>query len=181
MSWGKVQATENNDLEISFPNIRSVLKLLLPGYMYSSTSRWAALRTTEGWAALQYHAVLRGSLTLYPPQESPTSVSKPPHLLVELKRGSFFAFVPSTEGGVTSLESLVAEWYPGNIYDMERAVPATVSLPTTPSTNSPTKYDIFVSGDYEVCRTLQSNRQLMLAARSDSSEIHEHMAVKSLF
>jgi hypothetical protein len=42
------------------------------------------------------------------------------------------------------------EWYAGNIYNMERATPRLVHLPTRPSTNSPTKYDIFVSGDYEV-------------------------------
>lgn len=33
---------------------------------------------------------------------------------------------------------------------MERALPRTVNLPSTPSFTVPTTYDIFVSGDYEV-------------------------------
>lgn len=42
------------------------------------------------------------------------------------------------------------EWYAGNIYDLERAVPRMVDLPVPPDPMSTSKYDIFISADYEV-------------------------------
>jgi hypothetical protein len=33
---------------------------------------------------------------------------------------------------------------------MERSLPRIIDLPSTPSLESPTSYDVFVSGDYEV-------------------------------
>jgi hypothetical protein len=44
----------------------------------------------------------------------------------------------------------VPTWYSGNIYDLEQAPPQIIDLPAIPSAISPTTYDIFVSGDYEV-------------------------------
>ena len=49
--------------------------------------------------------------------------------------------------------SWVPEWYAGNVYDMERALPRVVKFPAL-FLSKPTKYDVFVSGDYEVFFTL---------------------------
>ena len=92
---------------------------------------------------MQHHTVLKTSFTLYPP----LGTLDPPHLRIELKQGSFFTVRPSPE---FQSESTVPEWYPGNIYAIERAIPVTVPLPILPSKSVPTTYDIFVSGDYEV-------------------------------
>jgi hypothetical protein len=114
----------------------------LPYISSPSSVSWSALRATEGWAALQHHTLLRTSLTLFPPQDD-AHTQQPPHLSVELKQGSFFTILPA-------FHSMVPQWYPGNVYDMERSVPVTLSLPVPPSTSAPTEYDVFVSGDYEV-------------------------------
>jgi hypothetical protein len=71
---------------------------------------------------------------------------QPPHLLVRLIKGSYFAITPSIE----SKKSVVPEWHAGNIYDMDDTLPQPLTLPTAPSTTAPTKYHLFVSGDYEV-------------------------------
>ena len=104
-------------------------------------SSWIALRATEGWAALQHHATLRTTLILYPP----TNVSHTPRLLVDLKQGSYFTLRPQAQ----DVSTFVPEWYAGNIYNMERALPHVVELPSTISHAEPTKFDLFVSGDYE--------------------------------
>lgn len=107
--------------------------------------RWESIRATEGWAALQHHAVLRTTLTLYPPSDSVAdSKVAAPRLLVQLKQGSYFTVLPSNNHSGTP------QWHSGNIYALERALPRAVDLPVTPSYNAPTQYDIYVSGDYEV-------------------------------
>ena len=110
---------------------------------------WASLRATEGWAALQHHAVLRTTLTVHPP--CPDSQPPPvvPNFLVELKGGSFFALVPADVEWKQRHDS-VPEWYSGNIYQVDCAPPHLVNLPTVPSAVSPTVYYLYVSGDYEV-------------------------------
>ena len=114
------------------------------------TYSWNSLRETEGWAALQHHAVLRATLILHPPSLYADSA---PHLLISLKRGSFFAILPCNDG--SSAENFQPpEWHPGNIYDMERAIPASVGLPVPPSTTKPTAYYLFISGDYEARREI---------------------------
>jgi hypothetical protein len=81
---------------------------------------------------------------IHPPQMNKSSLSlQPPHLLVRLIKGSYFAIIPS-------IESVVPEWHAGNIYDMDATLPQPLTLPTAPSTIAPTKYHLFVSGDYEV-------------------------------
>ena len=99
---------------------------------------------------MQHHAVLRTSLTVYPPT-SASAFGSPlvPYLLVHLSQGSYFTILPSS-GTSIDRSSWVPEWYSGNIYDMERALPQVVKLPIIPCSTNPTKYDIFVSGDYEV-------------------------------
>jgi len=97
---------------------------------------------------LQHHAVLRTSLTIYPPHSDSSSLAKPPLLLVHLRQGSYFAVIPSNENRY--IQQLAPEWHSGDIYAMERALPRVVNLPYLPSTTSPTKYDVLVSGDYEV-------------------------------
>ncbi|KAG6832731.1 hypothetical protein H0H92_012303 [Tricholoma furcatifolium] len=106
---------------------------------------WESLRATEGWAALQHHAVLRTTLTLYPPPSSLGNQS-PPHLLVHLVQGSFFTILPADPG---ERRDFVPQWRAGNIYDMEQALPCAVDLPTPPNLRKPTVYEVFVSGDYE--------------------------------
>ncbi|KAG5718671.1 3',5'-cyclic-nucleotide phosphodiesterase [Termitomyces sp. T112] len=110
-----------------------------------STDEWKTLRATEGWAALQHHAVLRTTLTIYPP--SSLGNAQAPHLLVNLIHGSFFTILPSDPG---ERRFFVPQWYAGNIYDMERALPRAVELPTPPNLRKPTVYEIFISADYEI-------------------------------
>ncbi|KAF8184969.1 hypothetical protein K438DRAFT_1597701 [Mycena galopus ATCC 62051] len=124
VGWTKTQATPAGDLKVSFPNIR-----------------WADLRATEGWAAVQHHAVLHTNLTLTP---AAFGSDTPPRLLVQLVQGAYIAIVPASES------SSLPEWHAGNIYAMERTLPRAIELPTPPSTTSPTTYHVFVSGDYEI-------------------------------
>lgn len=73
-----------------------------------------------------------------------------PHLRVQLIQGSYFTILPTNEHEQSDRKPIVPEWHSGNIYDMPYTLPHTVSLPSPPSTVSPTTYDILVSGDYEV-------------------------------
>ncbi len=112
-----------------------------------SIFRWESLRATEGWAVLQHHAVLHTTLTVRPPKQ----VRSEPHLRVQLIQGSYFTILPTTEDA-----NLFPRWYAGNIYAMERGLPRVVPFPSAPSKISPTTYDIFVSGDYEVLLSIIS-------------------------
>ncbi|KAJ3788745.1 hypothetical protein GGU10DRAFT_345240, partial [Lentinula aff. detonsa] len=124
VSWSKAQADKDSAiLEVSFPD----------------SVRWKALRDTEGWAALQHHAVLKTSLTVYPASGLP-----PPYLRIQLDGGSYFTII--APNSTTNFP----RWYSGNIYQMERALPRVVELPEVPFSDKPTAYDIFVSGDYEI-------------------------------
>ncbi|KAJ7684731.1 hypothetical protein DFH06DRAFT_1277353 [Mycena polygramma] len=126
VGWSTTQATPDGDLKVSFPNIR-----------------WSDLRATEGWAALQHHAVLRTTLTLYP---TGADALPAPRLLVQLIQGSYIAIVPASGSDTSS----PPEWHAGNIYEMQRTLPRAIELPTPPSATSPTTYHVFVSGDYEI-------------------------------
>ncbi|KAI0670663.1 hypothetical protein C8Q78DRAFT_1070204 [Trametes maxima] len=128
VGWTKAQSQEDGNLQISFPDIR-----------------WESLRTTEGWAALQHHSVLRSTVTVYPPPQLTSAPASVPRLLVKLIQGSFFTVLPSQRQN-----SSVPIWHAGNIYALGRSPPNAVSLPAPPSSDQPTTYDIFVSGDYEI-------------------------------
>ncbi|KAI0646781.1 hypothetical protein C8Q79DRAFT_907130 [Trametes meyenii] len=128
VGWSKFRSEEGGNLQISFPDIR-----------------WESLRATEGWAALQHHSVLRSTITVYPPSHSTSPPANVPRLLVNLIQGSFFTVVPSS-----SQNPSVPEWHAGNIYALGQSPPNAVSLPVPPNTDSPTTYDIFMSGDYEI-------------------------------
>ena len=106
------------------------------------------MRATEGWAALQHHSVLHTSITVHPPSKQPYSH---PHLLVDVQQGSFFTVRPSEKSGHLS-GSYVPRWHAGNIYALDASPPHSIPLPSPPSATEPTVYDLFVSGDYEVCR-----------------------------
>lgn len=81
----------------------------------------------------------------------------PPRVLVQLKQGSYFTILPTNR---RERNTLTPEWYAGNIYDMERALPRVVNLPTPPDPTNLTEYEIFISGDYEVDKTITtSSRQ----------------------
>lgn len=66
---------------------------------------------------------------------------------MDLKRGSYFTLRPRR----SDVSSFVPEWYAGNIYDMERALPHALTLSSPVSFTEPTEFDLFVSGDYEAC------------------------------
>ncbi|KAK0502905.1 hypothetical protein EDD18DRAFT_1135549 [Armillaria luteobubalina] len=125
VTWNSVIFEDIGDIEVSFPDIR-----------------WESLRATEGWTALQHHAVLRSTLTVHPPID-PSGSTPVPHLLVQLLQGSYFTILPKKG-------RREPRWYSGNIYAMERSLPQEVPLPVLPSNDSATHYDIFISGDYEI-------------------------------
>jgi len=106
---------------------------------------WSRIRQTEGWAGLQHHSVLHTILTIFPPTNpDDNDPHLPLRLDANLTQGSFFTILPRTNG------NRVPKWYSGNIYSMERSLSRIIDLPSTPSLISPTTYDVFVSGDYEV-------------------------------
>ncbi|KAI9446617.1 hypothetical protein H4582DRAFT_2069921 [Lactarius indigo] len=129
--WSKASSDPDSNLTISFPHIR-----------------WACLRATEGWAALQHHVVLRTTVTVLPPRSDSDSQTPPtvPNLLVQIKKGSFFTLIP------TDVEDhvFIPEWYSGNIYEVDYAPSHLVGFPTVPSPVSPTMYHLYISGDYEI-------------------------------
>ncbi|KAA1474811.1 alpha/beta-hydrolase, partial [Dentipellis sp. KUC8613] len=127
VSWSTAYSDANGNVKIAFPDIR-----------------WNALRATEGWAALQHHSVLHTTLTVHPPDNA----SQAPQLLFDLKQGTFFTILPRLPNN--GLSELAPEWYTGNVYNMERSLPQPVWLPSPPSLNSSTVYDVYVSGDYEI-------------------------------
>ncbi|KAL0947293.1 hypothetical protein HGRIS_013412 [Hohenbuehelia grisea] len=133
VSWKKINSDNEGDLNISFQNIR-----------------WSALRATEGWAALQHHAILRATLTVIPPEAfTSTDLQHPvPSVLVQLVQGSFFAITPSLSQ--SDQNPAAPAWHAGNIYNLERSLPQVVNLPTPPSMTAPTEYNMFISGDYEI-------------------------------
>ncbi|KAI0057117.1 hypothetical protein BV25DRAFT_1974045 [Artomyces pyxidatus] len=143
VSWSQFTSDASGRLKVSFPHIR-----------------WTSLRATEGWAALQHHSVLRTTLTVYPPEHSNENSTITPNLLVELKQGSFYTILPAEDTNAYSKNAF--EWYSGNIYATEGSPPHIVRFPVPPSTKRPTKYLLYVSGDYEI--------RLFGDARSSGSE-----------
>ncbi|KAL1709962.1 hypothetical protein EV121DRAFT_275862 [Schizophyllum commune] len=113
VSWSTTTLSEDGSLKVSFPSIR-----------------WKALRATEGWAALQHHALLHGTLTI--PEDATHH-----RLLVNLVQGSYFTILPRGKSG------LEPQWYAGNIYDLAASQPQSVPI-------EPGEYDIWVAGDYEI-------------------------------
>ena len=155
VGWSNT-TSENGTLAVSFPNIRwDFHNLTLSKDAHSASHSWASLRATEGWAALQHHTVLRTSLTVYPGSR----LYPITNLLVDIKQGSFFTILPSQNE--TTWRSTTPKWYAGNIYAMHAAPPQAVPLPTKPSVSEPTKYDLFLSGDYEVCALLLHSSEFM--------------------
>jgi hypothetical protein len=97
---------------------------------------------------LQHHAVLRTVLTIRPHTAAEREGSFPScRLLVDLIQGSYFTLMPYRSDD-TPLS--VPRWHSGNIYAMERSLPQSVTLPHPPSPHEPTKYYIYVAGDYEI-------------------------------
>ena len=94
---------------------------------------------------MQHHSVLRTTLTVHPPSQSHAAQHPAnPRLSVNLLRGSFFTVLPGAGADVS-----VPEWHAGNIYELGSAVPNAVDLPSAPSLDRPTTYELVVSGDYE--------------------------------
>lgn len=121
----------------------SLIHLTLPAHVPCS---WERLRTTEGWAAFQHHAVLHTTLTLQQIGGHTSAKSGFPRIHVQLEQASYFCLRPKDFESAT----FVPQWYPGNIYAMERSEPISVSLPPSTLHDGLAQYDIFISGDYEV-------------------------------
>lgn len=147
-SWTKFFADPaTGTLEVSYPDVRSDVP---GGDSETSTNwdcpySWGRIRQTEGWAGLQHHSVLHTTLTIFPPAE-PHHGDPPglPRFHANLLQGSFFTILPRPDG------NHVPQWWSGNIYSMEKSLSRVIDLPSAPSLTSPTTYDVFVSGDYEV-------------------------------
>ncbi|KAI0747842.1 hypothetical protein C8Q80DRAFT_1219255 [Daedaleopsis nitida] len=133
VGWTKAAADSDGRLEVTFPHIR-----------------WEYLRATEGWAALQHHSILRTTITVYPLHSALGQETAEPRLAVNLIQGSFFTLRPKVDPAASEEIPFVPEWHSGNIYDMGRSPPNIVTLPISPSAESPTTYEVFVSGDYEI-------------------------------
>ncbi|KIJ29883.1 hypothetical protein M422DRAFT_214788 [Sphaerobolus stellatus SS14] len=104
--------------------------------------RWDVLRATEGWAALQHHNVLRGTLKITPPQGA--SLDSIPWLITSFKQISFFALLPEDAD-----PSHILEWHPGDIYAFKHSPKQLIELSNV-SLYNPTTFQIFISGDYEI-------------------------------
>lgn len=130
-----------------FPKNKASELALFLNHPFHHPLRWKDLRATEGWTALQHHAIFRTTITLFPQLNSNPHTT--PHLLVQLNQASYFTLRPQSH----PLSSFVPEWYAGNIYDMDPALPRVVPLPQSPSLLEPTSYDVFISADYEVSST----------------------------
>ena len=129
------------------PTSGRIFFLGVPRHQLTGTvlHRWNRIRRTEGWAGLQHHSVLHTILTIFPPTNSGRDGSPvPPRLHANLIQGSFFTILPRSGG------NRIPKWYSGNVYSIERSMPRIIDLPSTPSSEHPTSYDVFVSGDYEV-------------------------------
>ncbi|KAF8510217.1 hypothetical protein BU17DRAFT_55579 [Hysterangium stoloniferum] len=124
VSWKSVNSTADGRILVSHPDIR-----------------WESLRSTEGWAALQHHNVLRTTLKITPPTAPKQSLA--PWLVCSLKKVSFFTLIRETSHSPTP------EWHPGNIYSLPNAPRQLLELPEL-SFTEPTIYHIYVSGDYEI-------------------------------
>ena len=105
--------------------------------------------------------------------------STSPRLQVQLVQGSFFCIMPTCQHDPKAQSddsrTLVPRWYSGNIYNLQHAPPQIVDLPIPPSSTSPTEYDIFVSGDYEVRFVSSVLRSTLISIRSGCLAILEHI------
>ncbi|KAG8780893.1 hypothetical protein FRC15_009190 [Serendipita sp. 397] len=106
---------------------------------------WETLRKTEGWAALQHHALLHSTFTMTPPPSGTGINTFTPVLVAEVRQASFFAIVPEPIP-----TDFTPTWHNGNIYNLLNSPIQLLPLPSSPSLESPTLYHIFVSGDYEI-------------------------------
>jgi len=127
VQWSTARMDPSGRLIVHFPKIR-----------------WDHLRKTEGWAALQYHALLHSTFTVRPPANARENPIKTPQLSVDLLRGSFFAIFPFNQS-----KGIVQEWHAGNIYEITGESEAVIDLPGL-SWTEPTCFHILVSGDYEI-------------------------------
>lgn len=127
VTWETTRSDKTGAISVSFPNIR-----------------WERLRVTDGWAMLQYHAILHTIVTIIPPNNT-SKTHEQPRLSVNLSQASFFALLPHEFE-----EYLAPEWHIGNIYNLHNSCPNSVELPGKLDPHKPTYYDLFVCGDYEV-------------------------------
>ncbi|KAF8502452.1 hypothetical protein JB92DRAFT_2740590 [Gautieria morchelliformis] len=129
VGWKSFNATQSGRLLVSHPHIR-----------------WKSLRAAEGWAAFQHHNVLRTTLEIIPPTKI-NQETRIPLLALSLQHVSFFALVP-VQSNFTDT-SFTPEWHPGNIYGLPRP-PKHLIEPAGLASTTPTTYNLFVSGDYEI-------------------------------
>ncbi|TFK25060.1 hypothetical protein FA15DRAFT_687246 [Coprinopsis marcescibilis] len=124
VGWTKTTSNGSGQIRVSFPNVR-----------------WKYLRSFEGWASLQHHAVLHTTFKLTGKAKNSTA-SQLPNILADLVQGSYFTVIPVDFADQT----VTPRWYAGNIYAMERGLPHVLELPPT----NTGEYHLFISGDYEI-------------------------------
>ncbi|EJD53346.1 hypothetical protein AURDEDRAFT_149076 [Auricularia subglabra TFB-10046 SS5] len=129
--WSSATQDDKGHLSVSFPNIR-----------HAPTSPWSDLRSTEGWAALQHHALLHTTLTISPPSH-PSRDTRPQSLLVNAVQTSFFALLPR------GVHTPTPQWHAGNIYAFPHAPTQLLPLPPL-DIHEETVFDVYLSGDYEI-------------------------------
>jgi hypothetical protein len=103
------------------------------------------LRSTEGWAALQHHAVLHSYLTVTPPDEYDGDPLLVPTLIADVRSASYFSIIPDERNVDHS-----PQWHAGNIYNLPNTPSQAIQLPTTPKARNSTTYHLIASGDYEI-------------------------------
>lgn len=79
---------------------------------------------------------------------------------MNVNQGSSFTIRPQLQAVADEDNVFVPEWHSGNIYALARSPPNFVDLPSPPSLDSPTTYDLVLSGDYEVTSHFQGNVQV---------------------
>ncbi|WVW83889.1 hypothetical protein I302_105911 [Kwoniella bestiolae CBS 10118] len=91
VGWKKFKEGDDGWIEISYPEIN-----------------WDQLRSDHGWASLQYHSILRTTLTVPQISDHQSTPFK-----IDVTQGVEYAFVPIS---LSSDSQAPIEWYAGDIY-----------------------------------------------------------------
>ncbi|KAG9018296.1 hypothetical protein FRB90_011626 [Tulasnella sp. 427] len=131
VSWSHHSTSSPGSFRISFPSVR-----------------WGYVRSTQGWAGLQHHSLVRATIVLRPPTiRLRDGLGKTPiGMKVSVSQGSMFAVLPRYGHGETDDN---VKWHFGNIYDLPE-VPQVITLSQNVSPLEETSFDLFISADYEI-------------------------------
>lgn len=149
VGWRMVRAEADGSLEVTHPDVRSYKQIIFNTAVLTIIDfRWEKMRATEGWAALQHHSILHSTLTVYPPKVSKGGTI--PRLVCQLTQGSYFATMPKHTRD-RNRKAFTPEWHAGNVYATRNSVPIAIDMSEFILRDEPTEFDVFISGDYEVC------------------------------